>query len=91
MISLATKLVSQANLSNNRNFRIASCLPDLVEKKMSLNGTKIRGVLLDITGVLMESSSVAETGLDIPGSVDAVQKLVDVGVFRSAVLILHSN
>ena len=91
MISLATKLVSQANLSNNRYFRIASCLPDLVEKKMSLNGTKIRGVLLDITGVLMESSSVAETGLDIPGSVDAVQKLVDAGVFRTVVLILHST
>jgi ribonucleotide monophosphatase NagD (HAD superfamily) len=47
---------------------------------MSLNGRSIRGVLLDITGVLIESSSVHETGLDIPGSVQAVQKLADAGV-----------
>jgi len=47
---------------------------------MSLNGRKISGVLLDITGVLMESSSVEETGLDIPGSVEAVKKLVEAGL-----------
>ena len=40
MISLATKLVSQANLSNNRNFRIASCLPDLVAKKWAWTGQR---------------------------------------------------
>jgi hypothetical protein len=48
---------------------------------MSLNGKPVRGVLLDITGVLMESSSVRETGLDIPGSVEAVQKLLEAGSF----------
>ena len=48
---------------------------------MSLNGKPVRGVLLDITGVLMDSSSVRETGLDIPGSVEAVQKLLDAGAF----------
>ena len=46
---------------------------------MSFNGKPVRGVLLDITGVLMESSSVEDTKLAIPGSVEAVQKLVDAG------------
>ena len=46
---------------------------------MSFNGKPIRGVLLDITGVLMESSSVEDTKLAIPGSVEAVQRLITAG------------
>ncbi len=48
-------------------------------EKMSFNGKAIRGVLLDITGVLMESSSVEDAKLAIPGSVEAVQKLTTAG------------
>ena len=48
-------------------------------EKMSFNGKPIRGVLLDITGVLMESSSVEDTKLAIPGSVEAVQRLITAG------------
>jgi ribonucleotide monophosphatase NagD (HAD superfamily) len=36
-------------------------------------------VLLDITGVLLESSSVTDTNLAIEGSVEAVQRLNDAG------------
>ena len=45
---------------------------------MSLNGTAVKGVLLDITGVLAESSSEGD-GQAVQGSVQAVQKLRDQG------------
>jgi ribonucleotide monophosphatase NagD (HAD superfamily) len=45
---------------------------------MSLNGRKVKGVLLDITGVLAESSSTGD-GTAIQGSVEAVKKLKSAG------------
>ena len=53
---------------------------------MSFNGKPVRGVLLDITGVLMESCSVQDTKLAIPGSVEAVQKLIDAGAPSNKIL-----
>jgi hypothetical protein len=58
---------------------VKGCSRKLCWQKMSFNGKRIRGVLLDITGVLMESSSVEDTKLAIPGSVEAVQKLNSAG------------
>eukprot|EP00095_Tigriopus_kingsejongensis_P004449 maker-scaffold168_size293125-snap-gene-0.19 protein:Tk04449 transcript:maker-scaffold168_size293125-snap-gene-0.19-mRNA-1 annotation:"phospholysine phosphohistidine inorganic pyrophosphate phosphatase" len=46
---------------------------------MTLAGKAIKGVLLDITGVLAESS-VEGDGTAIPGSVEAVKKLKDHGI-----------
>lgn len=45
---------------------------------MSFNGKPIKGVLLDITGVLAESSAEGD-GKAIPGSVEAVKKLASKG------------
>ena len=45
---------------------------------MTFNGKKIKGVLLDITGVLTESCSV-EGSRAIKGSVEAVDKLKSAG------------
>ena len=47
-----------------------------------LKGRAVKGVLLDITGVLVESSSTGD-GTAIPGSVDAVRKLKDAGEYQS--------
>ena len=41
---------------------------------MSFNGKPVKGVLLDITGVLQED------GKAIPGSVEAVEKLKNAGI-----------
>jgi len=40
---------------------------------------EIKGVLLDITGVLVESSSNSD-GIAIQGSAEAVKKLQDAGI-----------
>lgn len=53
-------------------------IPWLFFLEMSLNGRPVKGVLLDITGVLAESSSEGD-GVAIQGSVQAVQKLRDNG------------
>ena len=45
---------------------------------MSLNGSGVKGVLLDITGVLAESSASGD-GRAIEGSVQAVQRLEAAG------------
>ena len=45
---------------------------------MSLNGKVVKGVLLDITGVLVESSTSGPKA--IAGSVEAVKKLEDAGI-----------
>ena len=45
---------------------------------MSLNGVGVKRVLLDITGVLVESSAEGD-GKAINGSVQAVQKLKEAG------------
>lgn len=47
---------------------------------MFLNGKIVKGVLLDITGVLAESSAEGD-GLAVQGSVQAVQKLRDQGKY----------
>ena len=44
---------------------------------MSFNGKVIKAVLLDITGVLTESTS--DGSRPIQGSVEAVQRIVDAG------------
>merc|ERR1712029_314823 len=46
--------------------------------KMSLNGKDIKGVLLDITGVLVESTTGGSKA--IPGSIEAVKKLSAAGI-----------
>ena len=46
-----------------------------------LKGRAVKGVLLDITGVLVESSATGD-GKAIPGSVEAVRKLKDAGEDR---------
>ncbi|TRY63027.1 hypothetical protein TCAL_05569 [Tigriopus californicus] len=48
---------------------------------MSFNGKPIKGVLLDITGVLAESSAEGD-GQVIFGSVEAVKKLTDKGLLK---------
>ena len=45
--------------------------------RMSFNGKAIKAVLLDITGVLTESTS--DGSRPIEGSVDAVKRIVDAG------------
>ena len=49
-----------------------------------LKGRAVKGVLLDITGVLVESSATGD-GTAIPGSVEAVRKLKDAGEYHVAV------
>merc|ERR1711983_551616 len=46
--------------------------------KMSLNGKDIKGVLLDITGVLVESTTGGSKA--IPGSIEAVKNLSAAGI-----------
>ena len=46
---------------------------------MSLNGRAVKGVLLDITGVLLESAAVGD-GHAIPGSIEAIEKLNGNGI-----------
>ena len=56
---------------------------------MSLNGKVINGVLLDITGVLVESSTSGPKA--IPGSVEAVKKLEDAGIPVRFVTVTYPN
>jgi len=46
---------------------------------MSLTGAPVQGLLCDITGVLAESASDGD-GVVIPGSVDAINRLVKAGI-----------
>lgn len=55
-----------------------------------LKGRAVKGVLLDITGVLVESSATGD-GKAIPGSVEAVRKLKDAGEDRMTVDSLEPN
>jgi len=46
---------------------------------MSLRGSPVKGILCDITGVLAESSASGD-GQEVPGSVDALQRLSNAGI-----------
>ena len=48
---------------------------------MTFNGKTVKGVLLDITGVLVESSAVGD-GIAIQGSIEAIKRLNSAGKIR---------
>ncbi len=55
----------------------------------TLKDRTIKGVLLDITGVLVESSAQGD-GTPVPGSIEAVQALRDGGMPAWAFAIGHT-